>query len=40
MPFQCYVGVVGWILHTPEISNVAEAFGDVVLLKTDPAPNT
>ena len=40
MSFQCYVGVVVWILHTPVISNVAEAFDDVIILNTDPATNT
>jgi|TARA_B110000037_G_scaffold149327_1_gene168515 hypothetical protein len=40
MPFQCYAGVVGEIHHTPEISNVAEAFGVVVMLNAHPAPNT
>jgi hypothetical protein len=40
MPFHFYTGVVGGIPHTPEISNVAEAFGVVVMLNAHPAPNT
>ena len=40
MLFQCYTGVVGGIPHTPKISTVAEAFGDVVMLNAHLALNT